>query len=271
VVLGSTSTPGSDPIAQAATLSSNTPGYRMNYAMSITGPNLPAPVTGTGSAIVDLRDRAASVSFAIDFSGEPQIAQVLGSTTMNMRMIVDGGVVYMSLPSVLLRELPGLGGKQWLKISVPKVTGLPGLGSLGSDPTMSDPSQMLEYLRANSSSVTDEGQQQVDGVETTHYRAILDLNNLAANVPASEQAAVRQALSQLEQAAGSEGLPIDVWIDAQHLVRRVAMSLSMHTANGGTIAMNETADLTDYGPQPRPTPPPDGQVQDLTNLIHVAS
>jgi len=270
VALGSTNSPVSDPIAQAATLSSTAPGYRMNFALSISAPGLGQPVAGSGSAIIDLRDQAASMSFAMDLSGEPQVAQQLGSTTMNMRMVMDHSVLYVKLPAAVLQSAPGLGGKPWLKLDIAKFAGLPSAGSL-NNPAMSDPGSMLQYLRADSSSVSNEGRQQVDGVETTHYHAMLDLSNLASNLPPSEQSTVQQSLSQLEQAMGSEELPIDVWIDAQHFVRRIGMSLSMRMANGGTVQEAMTADLSDYGPQPQPKLPPDDQVQDFTNLIHIGS
>ena len=271
VLLGSASTPGSDPIAQAATLSSTAPGYRMNLAMSIGGSALTQPITAYGSAIVDLRDQAESMSLTMDLSGEPAAAQALGSTAMNIRIIQEHGTVYMRMPATVMRAIPGLGGKQWLKMDISKIAGAPGLSSLNSDPTISDPSRMLDYLRAESSSITNEGYQRIDGVQTTHYHAILDLSNVAANLPPSEQASVQQALSALEQEAGVAGVPIDVWVDAQHLVRRIGMSISLHTANGASGSVAMTADLTDYGAQPQPTLPPDGQVQDLNSLVHIAS
>lgn len=271
VALGSTSTPGSDPIAQAATLSSTTPGYRMNLAMSISGSNLTQPISAYGSAIVDLRDQAESMSLTMDLSGEPQAAQMLGSTTMTIGLIQDHGDVYMKLPEAVMQAIPGLGGKRWLRMDVSKLSGVPGISSLTGNSTMSDPSRMLDYLRAASSSITNDGFQRVHGVQTTHYHAILDLSTLAANLPASERPQVQQALSALEQEAGAQGVPFDVWVDAQHLVRRIGMSISLNATNGATGQVAMTADLSDYGPQRRPTPPPAGQVQDLTNLIHVAS
>lgn len=270
VLLGSTNSPVSDPIAQAATLSSNAPGYRMNMAMSISGSTLTQPITAYGSAIVDLRDQAESMSLTMDLSGEPAAAQALGSTAMNIGLIQEHGTVYMRMPAAVMQAIPGFDGKRWLKMDISKIAGAPGVSSLSSNPTISDPSRMLEYLRAESSSITNEGSQRVDGVETTHYHAILDLSDLAANLPPSQQAKVQQALSQLEQEAGVQGVPFDVWVDAQHLVRRIGMSISLHTANGASGEVAMTADLTDYGPQPQPTLPPDDQVEDLNNLVHVA-
>lgn len=265
-LLGSSSNPTFDPIAQAASVSSHAPGYRMTMSLSLTSSAFSGPITAYGDAVVDPRDHAASMSFSIDFSSVPQVAQVLSGGTMRMDMIADGRVVYVKLPQNLLGMVPGLAAKPWVKMDAGKAA-IPGLSSLGGDRTTSDPAQMLQYLRAASDSITNEGRQQVDGVPTTHYHAELSLDRLTANVPAADQATVQQALSKLRQATGTSDLPVDVWIDAHQLVRRTAMSMSLHPAGGPTLQESVVADLSDYGHQPRPTPPPADQVQDGSSLL----
>lgn len=267
VLFGSTNSQVTDPIAKAASLSSSAPGYRMKLFMTISAPGLSQPVTATGNAVIDLRDQAASMSFAMDFSQLPQAAQVLGGTTMRLGMIFDRGTIYMKLPAAIANEIPSLGGKPWVELNVSKMAGLPGLSSLGNNSSMNNPSYVLQYLRADSDSVTSEGQQLVDGVQTTHYHAALNLDRLAADVPSAEQSLVQRSLSQLEQSSGVHQIPVDVWIDAHDLVRRIA--LTIRTSAGGSPTLQETADLSDYGPQRPPTPPPADQVQDLSSLVHI--
>jgi hypothetical protein len=272
-LFGSSNNPTFDPIAQAAGVSSHAPGYRMTMSLSLTSSAFSGPITGYGDAVVDPRDHAASMSFALDFSSVPQVAQVLGGGTMRMDMIADGRAVYVKLPQNLLGMVPDLAAKPWVKMDAGKAA-IPGLSSLGSDPTTSDPAQMLQYLRAASDSITNEGRQQVDGVQTTHYQAELSLDRLTANVAAADQATVQQALSKLRQAIGSADLPVDVWIDDHQLIRRTAMSMSLHPAGGPTLQESVVADLSDYGHQSRPTPPPADQVQDGSSLlsgVHISS
>jgi hypothetical protein len=265
VLLGSTNSQVTDPVAQAATLSSNSPGYRLNLRMTMTAPTLTQPVVASGSAIIDVRDRAASIFFKIV---GPQGAGQLGGTTQ-FAMILDRGIMYMKFPPALSAQLPSLGGKQWLKFDLMKAAGLPGLSSLQGSSTMTDPSQMLQYLLAASNGVTNLGHQRVDGVETTHYRARLSLDRLGGNLPAAERSRIERSLSQLQQTTGVSEVPVDVWIDAHHLVRRIAMSLAMRAANGPLMQENATVDISNYGPQPRPTPPPADQVADIGSLIHI--
>jgi hypothetical protein len=261
VLFGGASSQLNNAIARAATVSASAPGYKMQMTIDMSSPALNVPITASGTGVMDLRDHAASMSFAFDFSQLPQAAQALGTGTMQMGMVMDGSVLYMKFPDALTARIPSLGGKPWVKMDLGKLIGLPGLSSLGN-PTMSDPSQMLQYLRAASDSVSDEGRQQVDGVPTTHYRADLSLDRLPANSPS-----IRNALSKLQQATGLHDVPLDVWIDAHHLVRRIGMSVDFSPPTGPPLTETITEDLTDYGPQPRPTPPPADQVQDLSGLV----
>jgi hypothetical protein len=98
---------------------------------------------------------------------------------------------------------------------------------------------------------------------------MLNLDSLAANLPPAEQRAVQNALSQLRSSTNLHQLPMDVWVDGHHLVRRIAMSITLPAPDGAGLQEAMTADIGDYGPQPQPTAPPADQVQDLANLIHL--
>lgn len=259
VVFAATSSHAVDPVAQAASVSSNAPGYRVNLSFTITSSQLGAPVSGSGTAVVDPPDHAASMSLEMDMSQDPEAVQELGTSTMQLGMVLDGQDLYVKLPQAIVNQLPSLGGKAWVEESLAKATALPGLSSLGGDPATSDPGAILQELRAGADNVTDEGQQQVDGVQTTHYGGEINLDRLLGNLPSGDRAA-------LEQLTQGQGVPIDVWIDAHDLVRRVVMSITLNAPNGPSLQETATTDITDYGPQPRPTPPPPGQVTDGSSI-----
>jgi hypothetical protein len=262
VLFGSGGGSLTDPVAQAATVSSGAAGY--NVRGTITASAGGVPLTGSMSGSVDRADHAASMSMAFDLSGTPAAAQALGSDSLQMQMIMLGGDIYMKLPQALMAKLPSLGGKPWLKLDLAKLTGIPGMSGLMRNSTATDPTHVLSLLRAESDSVTNEGNQTVDGIDTTHYRVELDLSRVPANLPAADRAAFRQALSEMKQ-VGS--LPADVWIDAHHLVRRMVIALNIGSATGPALQETITEDIGDYGPQPRITAPPADQVQDMTSLI----
>ena len=121
-----------------ASLSSNAGGFKMRMAIELTSPQLPTPLTANASGVVDVRDRAASMGFAMNLGSDPQVIQVIGSGTLRMQMVLEGGTFYLKLPPTAAGALP-LAGKQWLKLDVSKLKGLPGLSSLGGDPTFRTP------------------------------------------------------------------------------------------------------------------------------------
>jgi hypothetical protein len=264
LLLGSGASSLGSPIAQAATLSSSTPGYRMHMAVRVTSSALSSPVTATGSGVVDLRDQASSMSLTMNLGNDPQVVQALGGSTLSMDMVTDGSAIYVKLPAALTASLP-TSGKQWIEVDLSKLASVPGLSSLAGNPTASDPKQILQSLRSVSDSVVDEGPNRVGGVATTHYHAQLSFSHLADALPSAERGAATKALSALQQALPTDGLPVDVWIDAQHHIRRVVMTLDLN-APAGSLQETVTVDLDHYGPQRRPVAPASDEVFKLNGL-----
>jgi hypothetical protein len=268
-VFGSTTSKLLDPVALAATRSANAPGYKMRMVMTImAGSASPTPVTATATAVVDSRDQALSMSMAMRFPDLPQIVQKLGSDVMQIDAVMSGGTMYMKLPSAIAPQLAAI-SKPWIAFDLGKLAGLPS-GAVWSSPMETDPSQMLEYLRSISDSIVAAGHQRLDGLETTRYRADLDFSKVPDALPEQERPAVQRALSALEQQVHIGQVPVDVWVDSNHLVRRVEMSLNGSGANGQSFGETMTEDITDYGPQPRPAAPPADQVTNVSGLAGLA-
>lgn len=254
-----------DPVARAATVSNQTQGMQMAFTMRLTTAALPAPIVGSGSGTFDTPSRSGSVNLAMDFGNIPQVAQALGSSTLRMEEIIHGLNVYLKLPSAVNRGAAQ--GKPWIRINLGRAAqaaGIPGVSSLMSSPTSSDPSQFLRYLRAASGGVTKVGNESVDGFQTTHYKAQIDLDRVPNSFPASSRAQVRQAVTALERVANIHTLPVNVWIDGQHLVRRMAFAFN-ETVVGQPISADMRIDIPHYGPQPAPQLPPASQVTDVMN------
>jgi hypothetical protein len=185
---------------------------------------------------------------------------------MRLDMIVKNSLIYMKLPSALTSELPG-GGRPWMKVDIGKVGNFPGLSSLESNPTTSDPRRMLDYLRSASGSVAVIDRERLNGSLTTHYRAQLSVAHLLDSLSSAGSAA-HQAASQLQQALPGGQIPIDVWIDARSLIRRVRMTLDLNLPSGQSMQELLTTDIDHYGPQAAPATPPADQVMDLGALAH---
>jgi hypothetical protein len=261
VLVSSTSTK-LDPVAQAATRSASAPGYRARISMAMTSPALPGEITMTGGGVVSSSAHAASMSMTMTFPNVPQLTTELGGNSLQINEILHGTTVYVELPQALASKLPF--SKKWIAVDTLKAAGLSGVSSLtgGFGAGTSDPSQFLQYLRAASDSVVTAGHARIDGYNTTHYQAQLDFGKVANALPASERAAVQKALAALQQEAQLGTIPVDVWIDRSHLVRRIGMSLNMNIG-GTSMSARITEDLSDYGPQATPAPPPSDQVQTI--------
>lgn len=257
-----------DPVARAATVSNQASGLKMHLVLRLSTPALATPIAATGSGTFDQTDRSGSFNLAMDFGSIPQLGQVLGGSTLQIQEIIHGLTVYLKLPAALSHSAAAQ-GKPWIKIDLARAAkgvGISGLSSLASNPASSDPSQFLRYLRATGGHVTQLGTQTIDGQTTTGYRATIQLDKVANTLPAADRAQARQAIAGLEQMTHLHLLPVTVWIDGQHLVRRIKLAFN-ETADGQPLTAAMRIDFPQYGPQHPPQPPPANQVADLTGQL----
>jgi hypothetical protein len=255
-----------DPVARAATVSNAAPGERMVFSMRLSSPVLTGAILGSGSGSFDPASHTGSVDMAMNFASIPQVSQALGSSTLHLQEIVDGLVLYLKLPAAVMR-LPALGGKPWVEINLAAAAGragVPGLSSLMNNPTSSDPSQFLRYLRAASGAVSRVGTARIDGFPTTEYRSVIRLDRVAQGFPPAQRAQVRQAVAALERVTQLRSIPVEVWVDRQHLVRRMKFGFR-ETVSGQPLSLAMQIDIPQYGPQQPPAIPPASQVTDLTS------
>ncbi len=260
-----------DPVAQAATASTRAPGFRMSFQMAIASSALRTPITATGEGSFDAPARSGSLSFDMNLGSSPKVVRVLGSSTLHLEEVVAGLTVYIKLPPALRHRLPA--GKAWLEFNLAKAAaagGVPGLAALANNPAANDPTQYLQYLRAASAGVTKVGTETVDGVQTTRYRSVIQLDRVSRTLPPASRAAAQQAIAALERLGNLHVIPIQVWIDRQHLVRELLLSFTEHVA-GRSINISMRMNFTHYGPQQAPTLPPADQVVDLNATLHSGS
>lgn len=259
-----------DPVAKAATLSSAASGYRMTMSMQMSSSALPTPITASGNGSFQVPERQGAFTLNMSFGSSPAIAQVLGSHTLAMTELLRGTTVFVKLPAALASKLPG--GKPWLKVDIAKLgssAGIPGLSSLMS-PTMSNPGEMLQYLKAASGGVTKVGTERVGSFTTTHYRGAISLDNYPKLVPSSQRASAKAAVAALEKVTNLHSLPVDVWIDHHNLVRRIHIAFT-ETVQGQSLSAVEDILIPQYGAQPVPSFPSADQVTDLGSLLGAAA
>jgi hypothetical protein len=174
-------------------------------------------------------------------------------------VVKDGNVDYVRFPAVD-DKLPD--GKTWIRGTngTVKAAGI-GLDELDSF-TNTDPRDVLDALRAVSGDVETVGREELRGVQTTHYRAHVDPAELAKSA-ARQQGATTDLLDQLSTRADVEDVPLDVWIDGDGLVRRLALQVS--APEQGSLRSGEVSlafELWDYGKRVEIDVPPASQVVD---------
>ena len=135
---------------------------------------------------------------------------------------MDGANVYIRFP-LFTDKLPA--GKTWIRGDAKELSSGDGqLGQFGSF-AGTDPKDVLGLLRAISGTIEAVGTDTVRGVETSHYRATIDVKKLVTLVPAAQ----RQSLAGFDGLIGKSGLaniPVDVWIDSEQRVRKLVLDAS---------------------------------------------
>jgi hypothetical protein len=214
----------------------------------------------------------------LSFTGEGEFDQESGRMTMDMsslgeatggalagemELVFDQLVLYMKFPAPISEQLPG--GKSWVRIDLREAG-----QELGIDleelmqVQQSDPTQSLQYLRGASDDFEEVGQEDVRGVETTHYRGTIDPRKAAEQLPED----VREAFEQATELIGTNKLPFDVWIDGDGMARRMKYEQPLPGAGGETASMALTMELFDFGVEVDVEPPPDDEVLDIQELLN---
>ncbi|HET9719454.1 MAG TPA: hypothetical protein VFP55_05205 [Solirubrobacteraceae bacterium] len=250
-------------IQRAAYVSSAAAGYRVAISFQEGSTALGGDITGGGTGSFNLPRHTGRMSLSLNLPGS-----LASAGTLSLQEILDGQNVYVKLPAQVSAQLPG--HRPWIAINLEQMgraAGIQNLTSLFGGSGSTNPSQFLQYLRTTSSNhVKELGTASVDGYQTTHYRATIDLTKAPAAAPAAERASLRQAVATLEKMTGLHSIPVDVWVDRQHLVRRMTMAYTV-SASGQSLRTRMRLDFLAYGSQPVPKIPPAGQITDAASLL----
>lgn len=178
----------------------------------------------------------AGQTLTMNGSGDFQTSPRLGSMHLSinaagrqieMDEVMQGSTVYMRSP-IFSAQLPT--GKSWVSLDLETVGRKVGIDF--NKFTQQDPSDMLAALK-KAGSVQKIGTESIDGIDTTHYHAIVDLSKARYS-------------SQLMKVTNRKSIPADVWIDGQDQLRRLKESYTF-TSAGQTVSTSLQLDLSNYG------------------------
>lgn len=176
-----------------------------------------------------------------------------------LQVVVDGEDIYVNWPP--MAQFAGM-TEPWVQI--------PSMGVVESVNSVEGTTNcdFMDALSAVGGQVEEVGSEEVSGTATTRYSGKVDVAAALDEIPADKKAEVDRALERFGDA--STEVPIEVWIDAEGLVRRFEASYAMrHAAGDGTAVANVTVELSRVGePVDIQIPPADqiGQF-DLTAMM----
>jgi hypothetical protein len=103
-------------------------------------------------------------------------------------------------------------------------------------------------------------------VQTTHYKAAVDLAKYPDMVPAGRRAAVRKAVTAVINLTGLRTFPVDVWISDVGLVRQMNMSFS-EDASGQRLTTYMRTRFHGFNAPVHITLPPASETLDSSQLV----
>jgi hypothetical protein len=216
-------------VKSAATKSAKAPSEHMELTGAVTVAGQAVTLKGSG-----------------DFDNENHQGQLhadvnIGGMAASIDAVLDGTTIYLKSP-ILSAALPQ--GKTWIKIDYEKVGKSKGVDF--SQLLAQDPSQAFKQLQG-SGKVVKVGDETIDGVDTTHYRATLNVKKLAPGLAAAR--------------AGS----YNVWIGKDDgYIYRVQSTFAAGNTAGKRVAQTTTLNFSDFGKDVTVDVPSDAESFDAT-------
>lgn len=178
---------------------------------------------GQGTARFTLRvetDEDTGAAGSLEAEGEEDFAAerrrlILQGPRGELEMIVDGSQLYL--------QLPATEAEQWARVDLDEFAdGDIGFGGPGGVP-FQDSRNNLEVLQEATGQVRELGEEDVRSEDTTHYELTIDLGDAAQQTEDD----AGEALRRLSERTGLEELDMQVWVDDDDLIRRIAYTVDV--------------------------------------------
>jgi hypothetical protein len=258
-----------EDLVAAVDQTSEARSQRIHLETKMEQPGLSGELRFSGDGLMDNRTQKGRMTLDMSELAAASGGK-LGDGDQKAEQIIDGFTFWMRWPA--FSEQLGT-DKEWVKFDLQKIGEQQGIDFNSLVGAQGDPTEQLDQLRATSGAVEVVGNETVRGVETTRYKATIDLRRYPDVVPASERDRVRRSVDRVIELTGQEEIPTEVWIG--HETRRIHKSrfISEYEApqGGGKVKQDVTMELYDFGaPMPPIEPPPESETADLAELAGAA-
>lgn len=265
-----------EQLSQAASTSASVTSGRFSFAFDVSSPELEQELGFSGEGAFDTASGRSS--FSADLSSFMALlgglfAGIAGTGGPDLgdpalwaiETVRDGTTTYVKFPAIA-DELPE--GKSWVKAEDGQVVEAGSFELKEFEQfTQADPKQLLQALEELSGDIEVVGTESLRGVETTHYRATVDAESVARSASEESGQDLGAFTDQIVGQSGVSELPIDIWIDADGLVRKVSLDVTA-TPPGDTAPSRAVVafELWDIGESLEIELPPADQVVDASEL-----
>ena len=232
-----------------------------------------------GTLHQELEMSIAAAGEDLSFSGESDVDNVrtridmtidMGMLGGEMQIVMNGGVIYMRSP--VFEDV----GTEWVSMDPSKMDPAAAgqFGGFGMGTT--DPSAYIG-LFAGVFDVKASGEQELDGVSTTHYVGTIDLQKVLAgftdvvgkDVDAATKKQLEMAVKQFSVLGIDKKIPFEIWIDEDGLPRRQRITMDFGDLVPGTeeASMEMTVNFSDFGGPVDIEIPRPSEVTDMTETL----
>jgi hypothetical protein len=224
-------------------------GAHVTLTGTVTSAGQTESFNGTGA--VDFTNNAMQLAMDVDAGGQQEQAQFL---------YVES-TIYEGLPQIA-QLAPG---KSWVSIDLGSLTqgSAGGAGQLGGNPLAA-----LHALAANGNAVRPIGASTVDGQSVQGYAVTLNRQAIEKALQSGKVPAwVSHALAQIHSVGATE----DVYLDGAGKLVKVSTSLVESVKSAGSVNVQVSYELSDYGTPVSITAPPASEVLSFSQLLQLSS
>jgi hypothetical protein len=230
-----------DPVAKAAETTGQAQGAKIEMHLQLNLGSLGGQIALDAHGHVNFKAREGEVS--MQFNGLPAAAASAIPDGTTITEVFSGTTVYIESP-LFEGKLPN--GARWAKLDLAASAKTLGLDPSALSSGQANPAQFLEYLHSMGGEVRQSGTETVRGVPTTHYSGTIDLHKVLEKASSGESAAAKSAIDQVINQLGSGTIPVQVWVDDQHMVRKMVIAFPID-AGGQKLESSVTIEFFDFG------------------------
>lgn len=247
-----------DPVAKAAETTGQSQGAKFEMHVHLNLGSLGGQITLDANGHLNFKAHEGELSMA--FNGLPAAAAATIPDGTTMTEVFAGSTVYVESP-LFEGKLPN--GARWAKLDLASTEKTLGLDPSSLSSGQANPAQFLEYLHAMGGEVRRSGTETVRGVSTTRYSGTIDLNKVMEKLGAGESGAAKAAVDQIISQLGGGAIPVQVWVDDQHMVRKMEIAFPI-TAGGQKLESTVTIEFFDFGSTEPVHVPADSETYELS-------